>query len=157
MTTGAATQPAAQLPAHEQLGVAFKRAMAAMRKMRGRETHRPGELSYAQYSLLFSLASSSELSARELAFAADVTPATVAQMLESLEADGLVLRIRSPHDRRIVLTSLTEQGRKLVERRRAEFEPRWQAALEEFSEEQLRTAAAVLERVREVFDEVADS
>ena len=39
----------------EQLGHSFKTAMAAVRRLRGRETHRPGELSYAQYALLFGL------------------------------------------------------------------------------------------------------
>ena len=36
-------------------------SMAAVRRLRGRETHRPGELSFAQYSLLFGLATSGEL------------------------------------------------------------------------------------------------
>ena len=37
-------------------GRSFKAAMAAVRRLRGRESQRPGELSYAQYSLLFGLA-----------------------------------------------------------------------------------------------------
>ena len=41
--------------AAEQLARSFKRAMAAVRRLRGRETHRPGELTDAQYSLLFCL------------------------------------------------------------------------------------------------------
>ncbi|HKB53673.1 MAG TPA: MarR family winged helix-turn-helix transcriptional regulator, partial [Ramlibacter sp.] len=78
-----------------QLGLAFKRAMVAMRKLRGRETHRPGQISYAQYGLLFGLAGMSDCSARELADHADLNPATVTQMLEHLEAVGLVKRTRS--------------------------------------------------------------
>src|SRR5579859_3855803 len=92
---------------HGQLGAAFKRAMVAVRRLRGRETHRSEQLSYAQYGLLFGLAGMCERSARDLAEHADLTPATVAQMLESLEAHGLVKRTRSEQDRRVVLSSLT--------------------------------------------------
>src|SRR3954463_2202688 len=92
----------------EQLGRSFRAAMAAVRRLRGRETHRPGELSFAQYSLLFGLAHGGEMSAGELAPSADLSAATVTQMLDSLAAGGLVDRIRSERDKRVVLTSLTE-------------------------------------------------
>ena len=135
-----------------QLGVAFKRAMVAMRKLRGRETHRPGQISYAQYGLLFGLAGSCELSARELAEHADLTPATVTQMLDHLEAAGLVKRTRSEHDRRVVLSTLTERGAKVVAERQAEMEPRWRAALDEFSGAELKAAARVLNRLADFFE-----
>jgi DNA-binding MarR family transcriptional regulator len=76
-------------------------------------------------------------------------------MLDSLAASGLVHRERSERDRRIVLISLTDRGRRLIEERRARFEPRWLAALSEFTDEEVRTAAAVLDRVRQLFDERA--
>ena len=41
--------------AAEQVARSFKGSMAAVRRLRGRESHRPGELSDAQYSLLFGL------------------------------------------------------------------------------------------------------
>ncbi|MBV8734587.1 MAG: MarR family transcriptional regulator [Solirubrobacterales bacterium] len=140
----------------EELARAFKAATAALRRLRGRETHRPGELSYAQYGLLFGLCDGTPRSLRELASAADVSPATAAEMLESLAASGLVARIRSAEDKRVVLTSLTDRGRALIDERRARYEPRWRAALQDFSEEELLTAAGVLERVRAIFDEVAE-
>lgn len=141
-----------RVAALEQLGRSFKAMMAASRRLRGRETQRPGELSFAQYSLLFGLADG-ELSARDLADAADLAPATVTQMLDALAAAGLVERVRSDADRRVVLTSLTERGAALVAARRARYEPRWRQALAEFSEEDLQTAAAVLDRLREMFDD----
>jgi len=151
------TEPASTLiPAdpYEAVGLAFKRAMAAMRRLRGRETHHPGELSYAQYGLLFGLASGCALSSRELAYQADVTSATAAQMLDHLEAAGMVQRVRSPEDKRVVLTSLTGRGRQVIEERRARQEPRWRAALSEFSDDELSTAASVLNRIATLFDEV---
>jgi DNA-binding MarR family transcriptional regulator len=141
-----------ELAPHEQLGRAFKSAMGAVRRLRGRETHRPGALSSAQYSLLFGLSGGGEMSARDLAVSADLTPATVTQMLDGLEAHGLVRRLRSEHDKRVVLTTLTERGGQVVEEHRARVEPRWRAALSEFSPEELRTTAAVLDRLARYFD-----
>ncbi|MBV9603819.1 MAG: MarR family transcriptional regulator [Solirubrobacterales bacterium] len=142
--------------ATQEVARAFKRAMAAVRRLRGRETSRPGELTDAQYGLLFCLRDEAEMSVRDLACAAEVSPASVTEMLEGLTASGLVTRERSERDRRVVLTSLTESGRGLVEARRARFEPRFRAALQPFSEDELVVAAAVLERLRDLFQQIAD-
>ena len=142
--------------AAEQVARSFKRAMAAVRRLRGRETHRPGELTDAQYGLLFCLRDQAQMSVRDLAYAADLSPASVTEMLDGLAAAGLVDRQRSDRDRRVVHTSLTDSGRGLVEERRARFEPRFRAALEPFSENELVVAAAVLERLRDLFEEIAD-
>ena len=56
-----------------------------------------------------------------------------------------------------MLTSLTERGRALIDERRARYEPLWQAALADFSDEQLVTTAAVLNRLRQMFDELAET
>jgi len=142
--------------AAQDVARSFKRAMAAVRRLRGRETHRPGELTDAQYGLLFCLRDQAQMSVRELAEAADLSPASVTEMLEGLTAAGLVERERSDRDRRVVLTSLTESGRGLVEERRARFEPRFRAAMGSFSEDELVVAAAVLDRLRDLFEEIAD-
>jgi DNA-binding MarR family transcriptional regulator len=155
--TGAAPSSApGRAEALELFGRAFKGAIAAQRRMRGREAHRPGELSYAQYGLLFGLCDEEPRSARELAIAADVSPATVTEMLDTLTAAGLVERVRSETDKRIVLTSLTPRGKALIDERRARYEPLWKAALARFSEEELRAAAGVLDAVRGMFDELAE-
>ena len=142
--------------AAQDVARSFKRAMAAVRRLRGRETHRPGELTDAQYGLLFCLRDQAQMSVRELAEAAELSPASVTEMLEGLTAAGLVERERSDRDRRVVLTSLTESGRGLVEERRARFEPRFRAAMESFSEDELVVAAAVLDRLRDLFEQIAD-
>ncbi|HEY2652408.1 MAG TPA: MarR family transcriptional regulator [Solirubrobacteraceae bacterium] len=141
----------------ESVGRAFKGALAAVRRMRGREAHRSEELSYAQFGLLFGLWDGEPKSSRELAFAADISPATAAEMLDALAAAGLVARTRSQEDKRIVLTSLTEHGHALIEERRARYEPRFRAALDQFSEDELLTAAGVLDALRQMFDELAES
>ena len=150
--TATASVAAARQEAIQGLGQAFKRAMVAVRRLRGRETHRPGTPSFAQYPLLFALAERDELSNGELAVAADVSAATVTGMLDSLVELALVTRSRSSIDRRIVTCTLTEKGRRHVSERRAIFESRWDGALAEFSPAELATAAAVFERIAAMFD-----
>jgi DNA-binding MarR family transcriptional regulator len=134
-----------------RLGAAFKGMLAALRRLRGRETHRPGELSFAQYHLLFGL-SDGALSTSRLATAADLSPATTTQMLDGLVAMGLVERTRSDSDRRVVTCTLTERGRELIAEKRARWEQRWREAMAEFSSDELATAAAVIERMRVMYE-----
>jgi MarR family transcriptional regulator, organic hydroperoxide resistance regulator len=141
--------------AADAVGRSFKGAVAAMRRMRGRRLVH-GELSDAQYGLLFGLCERDAASLSELAYSADVSPASATEMLDALEKNGLVQRERSERDRRLVLISLTDRGRQLVEERRAKYAPRWRAALSEFSEDELLTASAVLDSLRRFFDERAD-
>jgi DNA-binding MarR family transcriptional regulator len=148
------SDPAPLDPA-DRLARSFKSAMAAVRRLRGRESHHPSELSDAQYGLLFCLRSHADLPTSELALAADLSPASTTEMLDGLATAGLVTRTRSQRDRRVVLTSLTARGRELVEARRARYEPRWRGALAEFSEQDLIVAATVLDRLRGLFDELA--
>jgi DNA-binding MarR family transcriptional regulator len=142
--------------AADELAQAFKRALAALRRLRARENQCPGELTYAQYSLLFCLRDQSELSLRELADLAELSPASATEMLDGLAAAGLVHRVRSARDRRVVLTSLTDSGRALVEGHRARVEPRLRGALSRFSDQELLTAAAVLDRLRDMFYDLAN-
>lgn len=134
------------------VGHAFKAAMTSVRRLRGRETQRPDGLSYAQYSLLFSLAQQPELPASQLAALADLSPGTATEMLDHLEEHGLVARTRSERDKRVVLITLTQRGGELVAARRERFEARWQEALVGFSDDELRTTAAVLLRLSQLFD-----
>jgi DNA-binding MarR family transcriptional regulator len=148
------TGEAPRRAASEELGRAFKGCMGAMRRLRGRENRCHEGLSDAQYGLLFHLREPEALPTSELAALADLSPATATGMLDGLVAHGLVTRVRSDRDRRVVLTSLTERGQDLVAARHARFAPRWEAAMSEFSDKELRTAAAVFDRLRTMFDEI---
>jgi DNA-binding MarR family transcriptional regulator len=145
-----------------ELGPAFKRVLAAVRRLRGRERRHPDELRDAQYSVLFSLLNgcreheAAELPSSELAALADLTPASTTELLDELEDKGLVVRHRSERDRRVVLVSLTGHGVALVGERRAQFEPRWRAAFADFSPDELATAVRVLDRMRETFEALAE-
>jgi DNA-binding MarR family transcriptional regulator len=150
--------PANELsPALTELGLAFRHVFRAVSRLRGRDTHLAGEeLSHAQFELLIELDERGALAAGELATAARLTPATVTQMLDHLAESGHVERVRSETDRRVVVSRLTAQGRAKIEAKRAAWQGRWQAALGDISDRDLRAAARVLRRLGEMFDTPAD-
>ena len=153
MTAIAPTRGTAQ--AMEALAQSFKRATAAARRLRGRETQKPGGLSHAQYQVLFELLRRGELPAGGLAAVADVSPASMTQMLDRLADAGLVERVRSEEDRRIVGARLTDAGREACEERRAALEPLWKEMLTGFSATELHTAAAVLDRLTALYERLS--
>jgi DNA-binding MarR family transcriptional regulator len=140
-------------PALTELGLAFRHVFRALNRLRGRDTHLAGgELSHAQFELLIELDERGALAAGELATAARLTPATVTQMLDHLAESGHVERLRSETDRRVVVSRLTAQGRAKILAKRAAWAGRWQAALGDVSERDLRAAARVLQRLGEMFE-----
>jgi DNA-binding MarR family transcriptional regulator len=142
-------------PALRELGAAFRHTFRAVSRLRGRDTHLGGsELSHAQFELLIELDERGELPAGELATAAQLTPATVTQMLDHLAACGHVERVRSETDRRVVVSRLTDEGRGKIEAKRSAWQGRWQAALGDVSERDLRAAARVLQRLGTMFADV---
>jgi DNA-binding MarR family transcriptional regulator len=138
----------------DELRDSFRGVLGSVRRLKGRDTHRPGEPSFAQFHLLAALAERGDLSTSDLAAAADLSPATVTQMLDALEAMELVQRLRSTSDRRVVTCSLTDRGRQLITEKRARWEGYFRKRLSEFSAEELATTAAVLDRMRAMYDEI---
>lgn len=139
-----------------ELGKAFRRTFRSLSRLRGRDTHLGStELSHAQCELLFELEERGELSAGELACAAQLTPATVTQMLEHLAAGGHVERMRQEHDKRVVLSRLTPQGRREIEAKREKWQGRWEQALADVEVEELRAATRVLTRLQAIFEDGA--
>ena len=137
-----------------ELGGAFRRTFRSLSRLRGRDTHLGAtELSHAQCELLFELEEHGELSVGELACAAQLTPATVTQMLEYLAAGGHVERARLERDRRVVVSRLTPRGRREIEVKREKWQGRWEQALADVDVQELRAATRVLDRLQAVFED----
>jgi MarR family transcriptional regulator, organic hydroperoxide resistance regulator len=147
--------PPAVDPAREaavtELGQAFRRAFRSLRSLRGRDTHRGGEIGHAQFELLIELYANGAMHAGELADAVEASAATVSGMLDGLSDQELIERTRSETDRRIVVVKLTRRGKRKVEARKALWQRRWQEALDGLDDEELKTAARVLERIHGIF------
>jgi DNA-binding MarR family transcriptional regulator len=140
-------------PEIEELRSAVARMSGAERRLRGRDHSRPGELTVAQVRALAALGREREMTAGELARSADLNPATVTAMLDHLEAAGIVQRHRSTTDRRVCDVSLTDTGWKLLERKLAGWQLRWEEKLVDVSDGDLATAARVMDQVADLYDE----
>jgi DNA-binding MarR family transcriptional regulator len=146
-----ATMSATREDVAVELREAVQAFTAAQRRLRGRDA-KAGGTSFAQFQLLRRLAEVDECPEGRLAAAADPRPASVTQALDHLAELGLVERVRSETDRRVVLNRLTPAGRERFEAKRAALEERWKEALADLSAEQLGQAAQVLRRMAEVLD-----
>lgn len=143
--------------AERELKLAFARLARRVVQLRGRDSHiRAPELTTAQYELLAQLDLAGPSSAGELAAAADLSPGTVTQMLDHLANAGHVERVRSLEDRRVVVSDLTDAGRAALARKRECWQARWEEALAELSERDVRAAARVMQRLAVMLDEVAE-
>jgi DNA-binding MarR family transcriptional regulator len=141
--------------ATEAVRLAFVEMMGAERRLRARDQKcGPGEMTHGQIRALFKLDVKGEATAGELAKAAELSPASMSSMLDQLERDGIVERRRSETDRRVVVVSLTEKGRELLEHKRAVWRARWQEALADVSDEHLVAAADVMHRMAGILDEL---
>src|SRR5580704_2001852 len=137
------------------LGMAFRRVFRSLSRLRGRDTHLGGgELSHAQFELLMELHERGELPAGELAAAARMSPGSVTQMLDHLAECGHVERVRSPTDRRVVVSRLTPQGRGKIEAKHAAWKGRWEQALAGLELAELQAATRVLTRLGEMVEQV---
>lgn len=139
----------------EDLRLAVTRLLGAERRVRGRDQQRPGELSFAQVRALAALGRAREMTAGQLARAADLNPASVTAMLDHLEAAGIVRRHRSDQDRRVCQVSLTPQGEDLLGRKLSAWQARWRKQLAHFDHAEIATAARVVAEIAELFDTIA--
>jgi DNA-binding MarR family transcriptional regulator len=81
---------------------------------------RPIGLTALQYTALTVLERRPDLSAAELARSSFVTTQTMADMVTSLQARGLIERHRDPTDRRRLVLALTAEGWRLLSKYRVE-------------------------------------
>jgi MarR family transcriptional regulator, organic hydroperoxide resistance regulator len=134
----------------------FGGLMGAERRLRGRDQHRKNDdgLTIAQVRALFALDKSDAATAGEIAETARLSPASVTAMLDELERDGIVTRVRSDTDRRRVLVTLTEEGKAVLKKRRRIWLKRWDKAFADVPERDLDAAAEVLRRIAGLLDEL---
>jgi DNA-binding MarR family transcriptional regulator len=150
-------KPAAS-PEVETFGAAIDDFMRAVQSARGRFNRAPvvPELSLSQFHLLAPLASSDgPLPTCALADAAAVAPPTATRMLDGLVERGLAERTRpTGGDRRRVEIALTEEGRELVEAKRARILESRAKVLERLSPSDRRAAARLLHSLAAAVDEL---
>ncbi|ALG13820.1 MarR family winged helix-turn-helix transcriptional regulator [Kibdelosporangium phytohabitans] len=133
------------MPAEERLGTTLKRAVDALNTAK-QAAVKPSGLTVPQYSALLFLADNPGISAAALARLCMVTPQTMTTILQNLESAGMI--VRTPHrwHRNMLETRLTEAGQVAFDKadERAVAVERGLAG--EYTEDELATLRALLER-----------
>jgi DNA-binding MarR family transcriptional regulator len=137
----------------EQVRLTLGELFGAERRLRGREQGRG--LTLSQMRALIILEEEAEVTAGELAKSADLNPASVTAMLDQLESNGIVVRRRGAHDRRVCMVSLTDEGRTAVGEQRVRWQTQWEEHLKGLSEEQLLAALEVMRTITQLLDSEA--
>jgi DNA-binding MarR family transcriptional regulator len=152
MSTAAASREVAI----EDLRKALGELLGAERRLRGRDRPGPTGLKFSEVRALIALGREADATATAgaLAKAADLNPATVTAILDSLEERGIARRSRDEHDRRCVVVSLTEEGRKVLADANARWQSRLDEAMADLPDADVAVAAGVLRRLAAVFESV---
>lgn len=129
---------------------ALSELLGAERRLRARDQHREG-VTYAQLRALMALRDG-ERTAGALADAANCNPASTTAMLDHLEAAGVIERRRDAKDRRVCLVALTDEGRRLVEAKRAASQRIWQERFGASSPADLEAAARAMRTIAEMLE-----
>jgi len=114
MSTSQPSDASTIVDLQEDVLVSLRRIIRAtyLHSKRMQRNHR---LTTPQLVVLRQLSGGRELSGNDLARAVSLSPPTVAGVLARLTDHGLVSRRRSEKDRRQLLVSLTEKGKKILE------------------------------------------
>jgi|SRR5215469_9871492 len=107
---------------------------------------RESGLSLSSYRLMRALEHSDQ-SMREVSDILQVSPRTVTDMIDGLEARRLVARLPYPADRRVTLLHLTEDGRRQLATAAALADQSHGAAISALSEQDQRTLRRLLDQV----------
>jgi DNA-binding MarR family transcriptional regulator len=107
-------------------------------------------LSHGRFVILMLLRRRGEaMSPAELADAAEVTRATVTGLLDSLEADGFVLRSSRKGDGRMIDVKLTKKGKELLERTLPDHYARIASFMVDLTRAEKKTLVDLMAKVRE--------
>ena len=126
-------------PVMAPLALAFKRMVAAIE----RETGVAG----LKWFILTRLDGEDGLSQGEIVRYYEMDPSRVTRTAQAIEGEGLIRRERDPEDNRVVRMYLTEEGRRLLEKRPAlnkHLRERVHAVLDEEELRELRRMLGVL-------------
>jgi DNA-binding MarR family transcriptional regulator len=84
-------------------------------KIAGQVAHERGAMTLERARILWQLVESPRRSG-EIAQRCALTPASVSELVDSLERDGFVRRSEDRNDRRVVVVEITARGRREIER-----------------------------------------
>jgi DNA-binding MarR family transcriptional regulator len=138
------------LDAPEMTGALLRTASRAM--VEGAEAQMQGSgIRLSQWLALKLLGSQERLSGSDLWRELGMNAGAMTRLLDTLEDIGLIERLRSRSDRRVVNVSITPAGANLVAELRATLSDFWTRSLQGFADEERRTLNALLTRLGDAF------
>lgn len=131
--------------------IAIRRIVRAA-EFAARDLSKVAGLTPSQMVVLQLIGRDGELTAGALAEAARLSQATVTALLDRLEDKELILRRRSPQDRRRVVVALTDAGRRTLITTPDVLQNRFASRFEELESWEQAAMVAALERVAALLD-----
>jgi DNA-binding MarR family transcriptional regulator len=131
----------------QSVGLAMKQVMGSIMSQVDKRLVEH-DLTHAQWVPLFKLAHGECATVAELARTLQSDPGAMTRALDRLEAKGLVARVRSSEDRRVVNLELTDAGRGLAEVVPGVLAEVLNLHLAGFSEAEWRSLLSMLGRMR---------
>jgi DNA-binding MarR family transcriptional regulator len=118
------------------------------------ELVKPAGITALQYTALTVLRRGDGLSSAQLARNSFVTAQSMADMVTALERRGLITRRRNPANRRVLLLSLTQAGRDLLDTHQEAVNELEERMLSGLTPAQRRNLARYLNRCRSALSEI---
>ena len=113
-------------------------------------------LDRAAYGTMCKLADDGPQHLAALAKAFGLDPSTITRQVKSLEAAGLAVRSKDVYDRRVVVLDLTDRGRDVLERARADRRERLQKVLADWSAADLEDLGRLMEEFNDSMSRLRD-
>ncbi len=131
----------------ESVGYLISRVKSTMSNMVTQRTMAELGITSTQASILFMVASGKCLLAAELAREYGIDASAVTRLIDRLEKRGLLTRVRSSEDRRVVRLALTPEGQALAARMPAIFNGVLDKLLAGFTAEETGFLKSMLRRI----------
>lgn len=128
----------------------LRTAVMRMRRRLANERHPDNDLSLGSMAVLGALYLNDEMTLGALAGRERVQPPSMTRMVNFLEEGGYVVRVPGETDRRQVLVSITDKGRRTVRKDRLSRDAWLAQQLVDLDADELaalRTAASIMERI----------
>ncbi|MEK6348342.1 MAG: MarR family transcriptional regulator [Burkholderia sp.] len=137
----------AAYPINDSVGYLLSRVRSLMTNLVTQRTQTELGITGTQASMLFMLAVGKCSTAAELAREYAIDASAVTRLLDRVEKRGLLSRVRSHEDRRVVRLELTDEGRELAERMPEIFISVLDTLLAGFTPEEVGFLKSMLRRI----------
>lgn len=141
-----------RMEALNQFNKAGYNLLNADSRLRGRATQIPGALATAHARALKSLVDHGDLTIKQLALYMENKSPAVTQLVNGMEKNGYVERIKTDRDRRSVKVRITPKGLQVFENYEAKITGLQEEMLDTFSVDELNTTAEILRRMSKIID-----